>query len=192
MGKLVVVLDLDETVVFSRGDSISVRPGVSHLLCTLKGRCELIVWTAGTRDYALDVIRFIDPYCAIQHCIYRHPIWWTGTFDSPKDLRLLGRPLKRTVIVDNTPEVLRLHPSNSLLVSDYLGDPDTVLFTLSELFDKTFQNSANPTAVQLMSSKGVQIRSIRLECCKQVNLNTLVGDVIVDARPAAMRHSFID
>lgn len=185
--KLVVVLDLDETLVSSRSTGAIVRPGTDLLLQTLKGRCELIVWTAGLREYALDVIRQIDPYSAINHCVYRLSTWWNGKSGCVKDIRMLGRPLQRTVFIDNTPDVFQANPDNSILVSDFDGTgsaTDRVLVTLADVFEEVFRRFPNPTAADVLSSHHIKTRKIPLDngtgC---VSLNTVAGDFKVFSRP---------
>ncbi|KAG8344303.1 hypothetical protein TRVL_04863 [Trypanosoma vivax] len=140
-GKLVVVLDLDETLVYSRDGPIILRPGAQRLLNVLRGRCEVVVWTAGERLYALNVIRVIDPSGCIQHCIYRSKKWWTNKPGCVKDLTGLGRPLDRVILIDNISDCLRANPRNGLLVTDFRGsnvegkDADTTLFVIADVIE---------------------------------------------------------
>lgn len=181
-GKLVVVLDLDETLIFSRGNRVYERQGVGKLLQTLKGRCEVIVWTAGTRDYALDVIRIIDPYFSIQHCIYRHPMWWNGEIGCTKDLRMLGRPMDRIVLIDNTPEVFRANPDSGILVSDFMGREtlggrsDRTLSALADIFDYVLSHLTDPKASDVFASHRLSRRTFRLDGKRRVELFTVIGD----------------
>lgn len=179
-GKLVVVLDLDETLVYSRDVTLYERPGVALLLKTLKGRCELIVWTAGTREYALDVIKVIDTVCAVQHCIYRHPMWWTGDAGCAKDLRLLGRPMDRVILVDNTPSVFSANPRNSLLVSDFMvpfprayNAHEKALATLADIFDHVFRRFPQPCVSDVLASKRITRQLVYLERGSPLELNVL-------------------
>ncbi|KPA80649.1 hypothetical protein ABB37_04836 [Leptomonas pyrrhocoris] len=180
VGKLVVVLDLDETLVYSRDTTLYERPGVSQLLKTLKGKCELIVWTAGTREYALDVIRVIDTVCAVQHCIYRHPMWWSGDAGCTKDLRMLGRPMDRVILVDNTPSVFSANPRNSLLVSDFIvpfprsyNAQEKVLPTLTDIFDHVFRRFTQPCLTDVLASRRITRQNVYLERGDAIELNVL-------------------
>jgi RNA polymerase II subunit A small phosphatase-like protein len=120
--RLCLALDLDETLVYARDGPIRVRPFASDLLRALHDMdVEVIVWTAGERDYAQEVIRRLDTLGTIQHCVYRHPKWWTGQPGYSKNLKALGRNLSRTLLVDNTPDCLRDQPEHGLLVSDFDG-----------------------------------------------------------------------
>ncbi|CAG9577981.1 conserved hypothetical protein [Leishmania major strain Friedlin] len=180
VGKLVVVLDLDETLVYSRDNTVYKRPGVVQLLRTLKGKCEVIVWTAGTREYALDVIRTIDSVCAVQYCVYRHPMWWTGDIGCTKDLRLLGRPMDRVLLVDNTPSVFRANPLNSLLVEDFIvphprayNAQEKTLLVLADIFEHVFRRFTSPCIADVLASKRISRQAIRLERGEFVDLNVL-------------------
>ncbi|KAK7200250.1 NLI interacting factor-like phosphatase [Novymonas esmeraldas] len=200
VGKLVVVLDLDETLVYSRDITVYERPGVMRLLKALKGKCELIVWTAGTREYALDVIRIIDPVCAVQHCIYRHPMWWTGDVGCAKDLRMLGRPMDRVLLIDNTPSVFRANPRNSLLVEDFIvphprayNAQEKTLSVLTDIFEHVFRRFTSPCAADVLASKRIKRQIVRLERGGCIELNVLALGRSVDAawsmasRPARLR-----
>lgn len=180
VGKLVVVLDLDETLVYSRDMTVYKRPGVIQLLRTLKGKCEVIVWTAGTREYALDVIRTIDSVCAVQYCIYRHPLWWSGDIGCTKDLRLLGRPMDRVLLIDNTPSVFRANPRNSLLVGDFIvphprayNAQEKTLLVLADIFEHVFRRFTSPCVADVFASKRISRQVIRLERGGFVDLNVL-------------------
>eukprot|EP00760_Papus_ankaliazontas_P007929 PhM_4_TR13604/c0_g1_i2/m.60464 len=123
-GKLVVVLDLDETLMYGRGyGRPKLRPGVQQFLNALKEmECEVVLWTAGDQPYAFAMLEILDPTTKwFKHCIYRHPRWWSGPRGHRKDLTLLGRPVERTLIVENTPDCVLGHEGNAILVSDYTG-----------------------------------------------------------------------
>lgn len=180
-GKLVVVLDLDETLVDAHLGNIAVRPGVEQLLLTLRGRCEVIVWTASVRDRAVEIIRHIDRRGVIQHCVHRHYSWWTEEYGCAKDLRLLGRPMGRVILVDNTPEVFRKNPQNSLLVPDFdtlriraTGRPDRALYSVTDFFDKALR-ARNADVNALFKSPLVVPRPVKLVTGGVLYLNVLAN-----------------
>jgi len=119
-GRYTVVLDLDETVIYARDGPLEVRPHFDAFLAALDGCCEVIVWTAGRRDYAKAVIRNIDRRNVIAHCVYRHEKWFRPS-DYTKDLTMLGRPLDKVLIVENTPDCVRNNPNNGIIVRDFEG-----------------------------------------------------------------------
>ncbi|RUS34683.1 HAD-like domain-containing protein [Jimgerdemannia flammicorona] len=86
----------------------SLRPGVTQFLEWAASMFELVVWTAGTKWYAEAIVNKLDPERRLishvlsqKHCIELEVI--SGVACYLKDLELLGRDLRRTVIVDNTP-----------------------------------------------------------------------------------------
>eukprot|EP01064_Diplonema_japonicum_P008369 TRINITY_DN15835_c0_g6_i1.p1 TRINITY_DN15835_c0_g6~~TRINITY_DN15835_c0_g6_i1.p1 ORF type:complete len:430 (+),score=67.34 TRINITY_DN15835_c0_g6_i1:65-1354(+) len=133
-GKYSIVLDLDETLIYAREGPLYARPGVDDLFAVLSKEAEGIAWTAGLRAYAQAVLLNIDKNSSIKHCIYRHSKWFTGQAGYQKDLSLLGRPLDRTVIIENTPDCIRANRENGILVADYEGGemPDATIPRLVE------------------------------------------------------------
>jgi hypothetical protein len=136
--KLTVVLDLDETIVFARDGPVYVRPHAVTLLGYLREHCEVIVWTSGTKAHAKNVLRVLDPQgLSVKYCIYFNPPKLSQGDFSPaiqstdslsysvydKDLRLLGRPLNWTILIDNTAECCTSTPENAIIVADYRGPP---------------------------------------------------------------------
>lgn len=150
--KKTIVLDLDETLVHSSivplpcydfiveaGTEIFYvlkRPGVDRLLKELGKKFELVLFTAGVREYASAVVDRIDPHRNIIHRLYRDSCSLIcGQY--VKDLSLLGRDLERTIIVDDTPTAYMLHPRNGLALRpfcDNLSDTDTELSSVLNFF----------------------------------------------------------
>eukprot|EP01060_Flectonema_neradi_P011802 TRINITY_DN1878_c12_g1_i1.p1 TRINITY_DN1878_c12_g1~~TRINITY_DN1878_c12_g1_i1.p1 ORF type:complete len:408 (+),score=71.27 TRINITY_DN1878_c12_g1_i1:84-1307(+) len=169
-GKYCVVLDLDETIVYARDGPIKCRPGYRELIAELGKHCETVVWTAGERSYAKEVLKQIDPTSsAIRHCIYRHHLWFDGRLGQVKDLRLLGREPDRVLLVENTPDCLRKNATQSILVPDFRGtDNQGILNMLTRLINDMVKSS-HPVAQFLRSSHLVTPREV----------STNVGDTII-------------
>ena len=64
---------------------------------------EVVVFTAAMQDYADWVLDSIDPQKMIQYRLYRQHATPTNMVYI-KDLSKLGRPLHKTIIVDNVAE----------------------------------------------------------------------------------------
>lgn len=116
--KYTVVFDLDETVVYARDGPLYGRAYLKELLRAIKDRFEVIVWTAGERDYAKAVLEEINEDHIIQHLVYRHRKWFNEE-DYTKDLHQLGRNLDYTIMVENTPDCVRANPENGIIVEDF-------------------------------------------------------------------------
>lgn len=79
---------------------------------------EIVVFTAGLKEYAEKILEFIDPESIIKHILYRkHCIQINNRYI--KNLRLVNRGLKDIVLVDNNPYSGLLQPDNLLLVRSY-------------------------------------------------------------------------
>lgn len=139
-----LVLDLDETLIHFPDERLTaleakiaagvapadlrphlefgVRPFCREFLAKLKPLYELVVFTAASQAYADLVLDALDWERTIEHRLYRqHTTEKNGK--TLKDLSLLGRDLRRVIIVDNTPENFSLQPGNGLHVPTWTGDP---------------------------------------------------------------------
>ncbi|KAJ9473387.1 hypothetical protein DIPPA_28159 [Diplonema papillatum] len=160
-GKYCVVLDLDETLVYARDGPIQCRPGYKELMRVLASSAETVVWTAGERSYAKEVLRQLDSGVgAIRHCIYRHHLWFDGQVGQVKDLRLLGRDPDKVLLVENTPDCLRKNATQAVLVPDFRGSDEQGILTLLTVFMKDLFKSNAPVAHFLRSSPLITPREV--------------------------------
>ncbi|KAF7684003.1 CTD small phosphatase-like protein [Astathelohania contejeani] len=147
-----LVLDLDETLVYSsflETDNythkinvldtdiwVSERPYLGSFLETLAQCYELIIFTAGRKEYADKVINSIDPRGLIAHRLYRESCTFHGG-RYVKDLSKLGRDLKKTILIDNSVWSSFFQPENSYLIKSYIGaNTDKELYKLMEKLAK--------------------------------------------------------
>jgi hypothetical protein len=117
-----VVLDLDETVVYARDGPLYARAHLENLLRVMDKYCEVVVWTAGERTYAKAILQEINTDNIIKHLITRHKSWFNHT-NYTKDLGKLGRDLDYVLIIENTPDCVRVNPQNGIIVQDFEGIP---------------------------------------------------------------------
>jgi hypothetical protein len=120
-----LVLDLDETLVHFFEDNneayVKVRMGAENLITVLSQYCEIIIFTASTRNYADIVIDGLDCKNLIDYKLYReHTDDYNGI--NVKDLSKLGRDLNKIIIIDNIEENYILQPKNGLNIIDFEGD----------------------------------------------------------------------
>jgi len=142
-GKTCLVLDLDETLVHSSfkpvpnadyvvpieidGNQHHVyvlkRPHVDAFLKAMKPLFEVVLFTASLSKYAdpvtdlLDINRSCRYRLFREHCVFHH-----GSY--VKDLSRLGRDVKKTVIVDNSPASYIFHPNNAIGCTSWFDDKD--------------------------------------------------------------------
>lgn len=144
-GRKTIVLDLDETLIksfYQEPDTfdfsidiefphmgslvqqrvyIKKRPGLESFLQTLSSKFELIMFTAALPVYADEILKQIDPSGNLfSHVLYRQHCNGNGLFPG-KDLRILGRDLDHTILVDDG--VMNfLQPKNGLLIKSFKGE----------------------------------------------------------------------
>ncbi|KAG5178703.1 putative CTD small phosphatase-like protein [Tribonema minus] len=163
-----LVLGGVEPVVVNR------RPGLTKFLEQLSVDYHVVVFTAGRKEYAEEVLDAIDPQGTFfHHRLYRCSCRQARGNIYLKDLdRPVGEALERTVLVDNSPLSFICQPSNGILVSSWYDDPhdnalssvlklirhldacDDVRPTLTALFGlepvlKEYQEVSAPPTVQL-------------------------------------------
>ena len=164
---LTVILDLDETLIryhisdnntFDIGN-LQKRPGLDDFLSSLtKAKCELIIFTASTQEYAdplIDVIEKEKKYFVKR--LYRQHTVLIGDI-YVKDITKLGRDLARTIIVDNEKSSFSLQKRNGILIKPFLGEEnnfhlDMTLDNLAVLLLKIIQSNYNDIRVELENYK---------------------------------------
>lgn len=117
---------------------------------------EIVIFTAGTKDYADWALNFLpdDAACKfINHRLYRdHTIQCMDVFI--KDLANLGRDLNRTIIVDNLTENFLLQPENGLTIKTWYADPDdTALLNMTPLLQQIVEREMPDIRMALRESK---------------------------------------
>lgn len=155
--KPTLVLDLDETLVHSCLDgtgsadfsfevgfngqfhtvNVQQRPHLYHFLDSVAQLYEVVIFTASQKVYAEQLLDILDPEgCLIQHRLYRDDcVYVDGNY--LKDLTVLGRDLKRTVIVDNSPHAFGFQVDNGIPIESwYYDDSDQELLGLLPLLEQ--------------------------------------------------------
>ena len=83
---------------------------------------ELIVFTAGLKDYADWILNDLDKQGHIKFRLYRDSCRFRqGAYI--KDLSILGRDLTKTIIVDNIADNYQLQPENGINILSWFDNP---------------------------------------------------------------------
>ena len=136
-----------DTVVFSHENPderglVYIRPYLRTFLEAVSRMFEVVVFTAACREYADQILDFIDPdNILFHHRLYREScvecVPDPGSPDAKvyiKDLRLLGRDLSDVVLVDNSLQCFAYQLDNGILCNPFKGDPaDTELISILEI-----------------------------------------------------------
>ena len=185
------MLDLDETIVYARdGADLCGRAYLRDFFATLhrlRGKLEVIVWTAASRSYAKAVVQEINVGGVIKHCVYRDQNWFGDGTEYTKDLSRLNRDLNYTLIVENTPDCVRLNPQNGIIVSDYEGvntKKDETLNKLAQLIEDLI-TSGDAVPAFLAKSKMLRKQTVVSECGHEMDIFFLSSRSRRTAAPAA-------
>jgi hypothetical protein len=117
-----VVLDIDETLVHFKENKFLLRPGCHNMIKTLSMFVELVSFTSAEESYGTAALRVVDPFNAIKLRLFRqHMTLNEGVL--VKDLNVLGRDLKKVVIIDDRRTNFRLQPGNGIKIDPWTGDP---------------------------------------------------------------------
>ena len=124
-----LVLDLDETLIhFSinaqNEGHLFFRPYLFHFLNAVSEYYELIIFTAGLKEYAKIVLDLIENRMGKKIFDYRLYREHTEPNDEGifiKDLSKIGRNLQKIIIVDNTKENYELQNDNGIEIKSYYG-----------------------------------------------------------------------
>lgn len=110
---------------------LSIRPGADSFIKLMNQFYEIVIFTAGTEEYADWALTFLENVHLISHRLYRqHALPFNGYY--VKDLSRIGRDLSKTIIVDNIAENFQLQKHNGILIHTWISDPkDHCLFELA-------------------------------------------------------------
>ncbi|PTU23309.1 hypothetical protein P175DRAFT_0508015 [Aspergillus ochraceoroseus IBT 24754] len=136
-----LVLDLDETLVHSsfkvleRADfTIPVeiegqyhniyvikRPGVDQFMKRVGELYEVVVFTASVSKYGDPLLDQLDIHGVVHHRLFRDSCYnHQGNY--VKDLSQVGRDLRHTIIIDNSPTSYIFHPQHAIPISSWFSD----------------------------------------------------------------------
>lgn len=148
-----LVLDLDETLVHSSFTKINdadfeisieldgsvyqvyvrKRPGVDEFMKWISDKFEVVIFTASLAKYADPLLDILDKDRIVKKRLFREAcVQHFGNY--VKDLSLLGRELKHSIIVDNSPFSYMFQPSNAIAITSWFNDQEDN--ELIEMFPK--------------------------------------------------------
>ena len=139
----------DNNIIYYNDDSnmkigmFLVRPFAIQFLEELsKINYEIVVFTAGTKEYCDKILNILDINNYIKYRLYRSHLSLRNLNNDVKDLSLLGRDLNKIIIVDNLADNYKLQENNGLPILPWTGDiSDMSLKYLSQILKKIIENN---------------------------------------------------
>ncbi|KFY41170.1 hypothetical protein V494_03178 [Pseudogymnoascus sp. VKM F-4513 (FW-928)] len=178
-GKKCLVLDLDETLVHSsfkilhqadftipveiEGQYHNVyvikRPGVDQFMKRVGELYEVVVFTASVSKYGDPLLDQLDIHNVVHHRLFRESCYnHQGNY--VKDLSQVGRDLRETIIIDNSPTSYIFHPQHAVPISSWFSDAhDNELLDLIPVLEDLAGSQvrdSSPRASSPVNSPGVQ------------------------------------
>ena len=152
-----LVINLDDILVFvPKGtNTIYLRPGLREFLDNISQYYELIVFSSGIKDYAEQIINFIEiDEKYFDYRLYRQN---NNYFNEKnyKDIKKLGRDLKKTIIIDNENDNIenKIVINNFIINDDCDEINDRVLYNLSNILIKIGNDEPDDIRVFLRKNR---------------------------------------
>ena len=152
-----LVINLDDILVYvPKGTNIIyLRPGLREFLDNISHYYELIVFSSGIKDYSDQIINFIeidDKY--FDYRLYKQN---NNYFNEKyyKDVKKLGRDLKKTIIIDNTNDNIenKIVINNFIINDDFDEINDRVLYNLSNILIKIAKDEPDDIRIFLRKNR---------------------------------------
>jgi Dullard-like phosphatase family protein len=176
---LTLVLDLDETLISFQTDIgdetkglLRFRPYLFQFLEKMINYYELIIFTSATNDYAEPIIevierdnKYFDYILCRQHTIVVNN-------DFVKDISLIGRDLKKMIIVDNMQQNFRNQKENGIFIKPFWGEDtyDCALNNLGEILEDIAKNYSNDVRKGLVIYKDEILNKVSSNFARDKNL----------------------
>ena len=179
--KYTLVLDMDETLIHYFFTNVNgmlfVRPHCFEFLKELNDLYEIITFTAGTKDYADNILNMIDiDNRIIKYRLYRQHCSIIGC-SLYKDLSKIGRDLSKSIIIDNLKENFKMQPNNGIFIKTWTNDiNDVQLKDLSTILKDIVSLKVNDvrTVIQKMNDEIKLGRNI-IRPYGNINVAKLIG-----------------
>lgn len=97
------------------------RPWMDRFMDMLGPHYEIVVFTASLSKYADPLLDLLDKSSVVRWRLFRESCrQYEGSY--VKDLSFLGRDLRRTIIVDNSPHSYAFQPENAVPIGTFIDD----------------------------------------------------------------------
>lgn len=194
--KVLLILDLDETLIHATAEKISTdfdfqvyqyfvykRPGLTEFLAQCATHFTLAIWSSASDDYVQEVVRQIFPTDLTPAFVWGrsrctrfmipemdeegfYSLDYSRKYEFAKRLKKAARrgyDLKRTLIVDDTPEKISHNYGNAIYIKPYLGET-------TDNLGETTDNELPALAEYLLSLKDAEnVRTLEKRYWRQAS-----------------------
>ena len=181
--KYTLVLDMDETLLHFFFTNIMgmyfVRPYCFEFLNDLNNLYEIITFTAGTKDYADNILNQLDINDnIIKYRLYRQHTTICG-LSAYKDLSKLGRDLSKIIIIDNLKENFKMQPNNGLFIKTWTNDVnDKQLKDLLKILkDIAINNVDDVRPIIQKINEEIKFRGNLINPYSKINIQKILTDI---------------
>lgn len=101
---------------------VKKRPGIEEFLNKVAENYEVIIWTSRAQ-YVNSCIDQIDTHSVVSARLFREHCKRQGP-EVVKDISLIGRPLKKTILIDDDETNYMNLPKNSIALKPWKGDSE--------------------------------------------------------------------
>jgi CTD small phosphatase-like protein 2 len=143
------IYDFDFEVVIADGTTylvyVKLRPGLNEFLERMSANYELVLFTASKQIYAEKLTSMLDPEKKfIKHRLYRDHCRQI-MLNYVKDLTVIGRDLRKTIIIDNSPQAFAYQVENGIPIKSWFGDDyrDCELERVADICDSVIEQNKN-------------------------------------------------
>ncbi len=179
--KYTLILDMDETLIHYFFTHINgmffVRPYCFNFLRELNEIYEIVTFTAGTKEYADNILNILDiDNNIIKYRLYRQHTTILGC-SIYKDLSKIGRDLSKVIIIDNLKENFKMQPNNGIFIKTWTNDINDVQFKdlLKILKDIVALNVFDVRPVIQKMNDEIKISRNIIRPYLNINISKLVG-----------------
>eukprot|EP00249_Psilotum_nudum_P016934 c26064_g1_i2 orf=112-681(-) len=139
------------------------RPGLDQFLITMGKTFEVVIFTAGTKDYADPLLNKLDTNGTISHRLFRDSCLERPDGSFVKNLSLLGRDLDNVIIVDDDYRCYRRQPENAIPIATF-GELDTKDQELMDLSPALLSLSRSTNLLQSLQMFRLKLMRQHIMC----------------------------
>lgn len=160
-----LILDLDETLIYATEYKLDIafdfqyaqyfvykRPYLNAFLSEMSKVFKLAIWSSACESYVNAIIAIIKPSEIEFEFVWsenRCTLKYNNHLDiyvqekRLKKIKKIGFHLDKTIIVDDSPEKIRMNFGNAIYISKFEGNPEDDELKLLSIFLKLIKDSEN-------------------------------------------------